>query len=334
MSVSFYFSFLMADNFVFIMNPRLIYVTFLLAVSVLILAAGTRVLLEPDNNIEFKNNLSEYHIFKNNMADLVPQDGFTEYKLATTLFTDYSQKQRLIKLPAGTRMHQNGDGLPAFPEGTILVKTFYYFNDERDHSKGKKIIETRLMILERGKWNVSTYIWNEAQTDAVLAKSTSRKPVEWIDAQGRPMKINYQIPGLNQCGTCHNASNRVMPIGPKLCNLNTGEQLQELQSKGLFDSLDLTSITKMTNWQDSNAPTGKRVRAYLDVNCAHCHSPGGFASKMKLDLHFNVPMEQTGIAMKKKMIINKFRSGQMPKFGTTVVDEKALALISEYLGTL
>jgi uncharacterized repeat protein (TIGR03806 family) len=311
----------------------------MLAIAITILAACTKALLEPENNIVFKTNLSEYNIFKNN---LTPQNGFTGYKLATTLFTDYSQKQRLIKLPPGTKLVQNGDGIPGFPEGTILVKTFYYFNDERDTSKGKKIIETRLLILEAGKWNVATYIWNESQTDAVLAKSASRQRVEWTDAQGNNKSVNYKIPAQNECATCHNASNRVVPIGPKLCNLNIlvekngteVNQLQAMMKDGLLESFDDASITKMADWQDDSAPLDKRVRAYLDVNCAHCHNPAGFASGQKLNLHYNIPIRETGITRKKQTIINKIRNGQMPKLGTTVVDEKALALIRKYFETL
>lgn len=191
------------------------------------------------------------------------------------------------------------------------------------------------LILDAGKWNVATYIWNESQTDAVLAKSASRQRIEYIDAEGKSRSINYQVPALNECATCHNASSRVVPIGPKLCNLNVMvkrngnevNQLQAMMNEGLLESFDHSRITKMADWQDNSAQFDKRVRAYLDVNCAHCHNPAGFASGQKLNLHYNIPLEQTGIAMKSQTIINKIRSGQMPKPGTTVVDEKALALI-------
>src|ERR1700733_1765311 len=123
--------------------------------------------------------LSDYHIYKDNLSNLAPETGFHTYLLATPLFTDYAEKQRLIHLPEGTKMTQTGEGLPDFPDGAMLVKTFYYYNDKRDTTRGRRIIETRLMIRSAGKWSAATYAWNEAQTDATLQKSSSNTNVSW-----------------------------------------------------------------------------------------------------------------------------------------------------------
>ena len=43
----------------------------------------------------------------------------------------------------------------------------------------------------------------------------------------------------------------------------------------------------MPVWSDKTAGTlDERARAYLDVNCAHCHQPGGGASNSGLDLRW------------------------------------------------
>src|SRR5690606_19599625 len=88
-----------------------------------------------------------------------------EYKLNTSLFTDYAHKQRLIALPAGTTMTFDGDGLPMFPDNTVIAKTFFYNIDDRDQSLGKIIIETRILIKINGVWETGDYRWNEDQTD-------------------------------------------------------------------------------------------------------------------------------------------------------------------------
>ena len=60
------------------------------------------------------------------------------FELSTSLFTDYAEKQRLIKLPANTKLIGISDGLPEFPDETVLAKTFYYYVDKSDSTKKKK----------------------------------------------------------------------------------------------------------------------------------------------------------------------------------------------------
>jgi mono/diheme cytochrome c family protein len=38
------------------------------------------------------------------------------------------------------------------------------------------------------------------------------------------------------------------------------------------------------NWMDKNAPLDARARAYLDINCGHCHNPKGAANTTGLTL--------------------------------------------------
>ena len=76
------------------------------------------------------------------MSNLAPSSQFHTYNIASTLFTDYAEKLRLIKIPTGTKLQTNGDGLLQFPDGTVIAKTFYYYNDVSNPSLGKKIIET------------------------------------------------------------------------------------------------------------------------------------------------------------------------------------------------
>jgi hypothetical protein len=46
------------------------------------------------------------------------------YDVATPLFSDYTDKERMISIPPGKKIVITGNGLPQFPEGTILFKTF------------------------------------------------------------------------------------------------------------------------------------------------------------------------------------------------------------------
>lgn len=283
--------------------------------------------------------LSDYNIFTGEPAALNPGNGFHLYELATGLFTDYAEKQRLIKVPANQTLTAVNDGLPQFPNGTILVKTFYYFNDKRNASKGKRIIETRILIKNNGQWMAGTYAWNKEQTDAVLVTGRQKTTVSWIDDKANNKTIAYQIPSAKDCGACHGNNNTIMPIGLKVRNLNRDvsrnntslNQLQYLQDAGIMNAVNPDRFSKLPAWQNDTYSISERVRAYLDVNCAHCHSSTGSCARSDVRFAWEIPMADTRIAAKKDRIANLMAKGRMPRIGTTAVDEEALALIKKYL---
>ncbi len=283
--------------------------------------------------------LSDYNIFTGDPAALTPGNGFHLYELATGLFTDYAEKQRLIKVPASQKINAVNDGLPQFPEGTILAKTFYYFNDKRDVSKGKRIIETRVLIKNNGQWMAGTYVWNKEQSDAVLVTGGQKTAVNWIDESSNNKTISYQIPSAKDCSACHSNNNIIMPIGLKVRNLNRDvvrnntsvNQLQYLQDAGIMNAVSPDRFSKLPAWQNDAYSISDRVRAYLDVNCAHCHSATGSCARADVRFAWEIPMEDTRITAKKDRIVSLMEKGSMPRTGTTVVDEKALALIKKYL---
>jgi len=88
--------------------------------------------------------------------------------LNTPLFSDYAEKLRFVKIPEGKTVAYNLTEVLEFPVGTTLIKTFYYPNDFRDISKGKRLMETRLLIHEASGWKASEYVWNDEQTETVL----------------------------------------------------------------------------------------------------------------------------------------------------------------------
>jgi len=292
--------------------------------------ANTSALLLP--------KLSDYNIFSGGPQALVPGNGFQLYELATGLFTDYAEKQRLIKVPAGTTITVVNDGLPNFPDGTILVKTFYYFNDKREPAKGKRLIETRLLIKNNNQWVAGTYVWNQEQTEAILATSGSNTPVSWIDENATVRKISYRIPGARDCASCHNANNSLIPIGLKVRNLNISvvrnggsiNQLQYLHETRVMNNVNPQQFSRLPAWQNEKYSIQDRVRAYLEVNCAHCHSDAGSCARSAVRFAWEIPLAATGITEKSKRMVSLMAKGRMPRTGTTIVDSVALALIKQY----
>lgn len=299
-------------------------------------------LTEGDPTRQLLPKLSDYPIYEGRPSDLQPARGFVRYELATPLFTDYAEKERLVKVPAGTSIVVTGDGLPQFPDGTMLVKTFFYWNDRRDTSRGRRIIETRVLLKSGDSWLAGTYLWNAEQNTAVLSGSGSRTAVSWIDASGQVRNIKYQVPSARQCASCHRSDKAVVPIGFKTRNLNIDvtrvgasiSQLRYLADKGVIARVDPARLSKLPVWNDGAFTLGERARAYLEVNCAHCHNANGFCSQSKFRPAYELPLNETAIPKKKEKILDLMRSGRMPLLGTTIVHEEGLQLLSAYFKTL
>lgn len=242
--------------------------------------------------------LSEYGFFTGNMADMKPAEGVLPYELATPLFSDYAYKARFVKLPEGSAPAPfNDEDVFDFPVGTVLIKTFYYPYDMRDETKGRRLMETRLLVHETTGWKALPYIWNEEQTEATLEIAGGRKEVTWVHTDGSKRNLNYVIPNMNQCKGCHIKNGSMTPIGPKARYLNhdfgfsdgTQNQLVKWHHEGILASLpDVATISKVPTWGDANSGSlNDRARAYLEINCAHCHRAGAPAntSGLLLDWH-------------------------------------------------
>jgi uncharacterized repeat protein (TIGR03806 family) len=250
---------------------------------------------KPDPYFQFHENLSEYNFFKGELNQLQPANGILPYDLNTPLFTDYAEKARFIKLPAGKKISYNSTAEFEMPLGTVLIKNFYYYNDVRKPELGRRIIETRLLANMQDGWHTYQYIWNEEQTEAVFEPIGDVTTVEYIDATGKKIKADYVVPNQPQCKGCHNRNDTIVPIGIAARHLNGDytytsgrkNQLQHWQQLGIID-LPTTTIPSNAVWNNEQSGTlNDRARAYLDINCGHCHNPSGPAntSGLLLDIH-------------------------------------------------
>ncbi|WP_425077764.1 fibronectin type III domain-containing protein [Psychroserpens sp. S379A] len=293
---------------------------------------------------ELRPTLSELNLFSGALGDLNPSSKTFEYDLNTKLFTDYASKQRLIALPEGETMTYTGDGLPLFPDNTVIAKTFYYNNNETDLSQGKNIIETRILLKTNGVWELGNYKWNDAQTEATLDTDGAVVPVTWINTNGESQSVDYKIPSNTDCFTCHSNNSQVAVIGPKLrtlnFNVNGSNQLQALIDNNMLEGLtDPNTVSVLPNWEDESLGLERRARAYIDINCAHCHIEGGFcAEQSNLRLAYETPYEESNIYQKRNSIEARIQNNipeyGMPLIGTTIIHDEGVALLLDYLSSL
>lgn len=258
-------------------------------------------------------SLADWNLFDLRDGVLAPNDGVVPYELNTPLFTDYAHKLRTVWMPKGVAAKYNGEEGFDFPVGTILSKTFYYprlpgedvASDRVMRSEDKtgalpggrltldqvRLIETRLLVRRQDGWVALPYVWNAAQTEARLMRGGSLVKLSLVDAEGSEAAI-YAVPDQNQCAGCHASnlrSKELHALGPTARNLNrdtvylaadggesTGNQLEYWQAAGMLEGAPAPDqAPRMAVWNDEAAPLDARARAYLDTNCAHCHSPRG-----------------------------------------------------------
>ena len=315
-----------------------------------------------NNNPHYK--LSEYNFFEGNLRELIPTYGVIPYDLISPLFTDYAKKKRFIWIPNGVTANYVNDHTPIdFPEGTILIKNFYYNTIQPNNTT--KIIETRLMFKKADGWDFANYVWNDEQTEAFFTNQPSTTNITWLE--GESLKsTNYRIPSRAECFTCHNQLDNPTPIGTKPQNLNKDyqyndgviNQIRYLKQRGYFNPNFPEDINSSISWNDNTQPIEARVRSYLDINCAHCHSDDGHCNyrPMRFEYQLTNNTENIGVCVEPdtqfipnsyivtpnniELSILHFRisttdeSFRMPLLGRTINHVEGIALVEEWINSL
>lgn len=240
--------------------------------------------------------LSDYQLFESNGNPRVSATDGRLYDLNTPLFSDYTTKYRHLHLPRGAVATYSEYEVLDFPVGTILSKTFAAPLKAMETERTDILLETRLLLRRRDGWEALTYLWDEKATEATLSLDGASRSISMIDHSGNQQKIMYQIPSQDDCATCH-GERQLVPIGPTARSLNVGElddmstssnQLARWARDGILSKMPDSSrdLPRIVPWDDQRGDLTLRARGYLDVNCAHCHSPTGsaYSSGLLLDI--------------------------------------------------
>ena len=304
--------------------------------------------------------LADYGFFRDAAAD-TPATGVVPYDLINPLFSDHAIKHRFVYVPKGKSADYSEDSVIDFPVGSALIKTFAFAPDLRAPGVREYKVETRVLIHKTDGWAAFPYIWNAEGTEAVYAPAGGRQAISVVGPLGAPLAIDYAIPNKNQCKTCHQDGDAVLPIGPKARNLNHDgpagvNQIADWQARGLLAGVpdDVPAVPAIS---DISLPVAARARAYLDINCAHCHKAAGSASnsglwlgigetspvKLGLGKHPTAAGRGSGgityvIAPgdpDHSILAHRMKSSEagvaMPELGRSVIDDDGVALVRAWI---
>jgi len=337
--------------------------------------------------------LSDWGLFINTQQTLSLNQEVHVYDLSTPLFTDYAQKLRTVWIPPGAQAQYSNDDIFSFPVGSIISKTFYYpidantqqvklsegslfgFKDNTLQHQQVRLLETRILIHQPEGWQAIPYVWNQDQDEAFYAPGG-----DWIelnvqqdsDVVTQSSSLDYIVPDANQCAGCHasnHSTGEPLPIGPKARYLNTSfsygatemNQLDYWQQQGLLNDVpEQNRRPQAVVWNTESYDIEQRTRAYLDINCAHCHNTQGPADTSGLFLDwFNQDPRSLGLC-KPPVAAGKGSGGyryaivpgaahesilhyrmlstdpgqMMPELGRSLVHQQGLALIAEWINQL
>lgn len=364
-------------------------VTLFAAAFVLLLAACTRQPGPVQFHAEgYPATLDDWHVVYRDGDRLALNAGVVPFDLNTPLFSDYAHKLRTVWMPKGSAAKYAPREAFDFPVGTILSKTFYYpkaegdavvrtYDESRDRSgegldlRNVRMVETRLLVRRKQGWTALAYVWNREQTEARLMRTGDSIDLSLVADDGSRKDFSYQVPDQNQCAGCHasnNTTRAIQPLGPKARHLNrdyayaggSENQLRHWTKLGYLEGAPATGVPRNVNWRDAaRASLDDRARAYLDVNCGHCHNARGPAdtSGLLLDVGEHAPRHlgwcKPPIAAGKgtggrrygivpgdpdaSILAYRMQSDDpsemMPELGRSVAHEEGVALIRDWIAS-
>ena len=310
---------------------------------------------------EFPRRLSETGLFAST-ARHAPAPGVVPYELNAGVWSDGAHARRLLAIAGrqNVTVDSANDDRWILPDGSAVVRTL-----EIGASPSPRRVETQLMYREQGSWRFYTYAWNEAQTDAELVPEAGEtRPVPGI--AGR----TWRYSGRSECVICHTTQTH-FTIGLSTAQLNRNadfsalgrpveNQIAVLADVGLLKSAPAgvsTEWPRLSAPEDGTQPLELRARAYLEINCAHCHRPNGVGGRATFQLVASLPLSKTGLLDRPPLVPllgphSKFitpgapgsseilhrltlkEGGRMPLLGSERTDEEGVRLIREWIEQL
>jgi putative heme-binding domain-containing protein len=279
-------------------------------------------------NSNFPTKLSETGLFSN-VKEQTPALGVSSFAPNARQWLDGAHARWYIALPGTSSVAINDRPRPLagqvfwhnfkmhFPPGAVLVKTIELDVLEGEREVRRKI-ETQILHFDGEDWRGYTYAWRDDQTDADLVpadggeKTVTIKP--WFARIEKRERV-WTYHSRNQCLSCHNAwaeyalaFNIAQLNNSRVCGEDDISQLVGMSYDGLIRRVGQNDKPlslyndELLKKEPIVADIGggiysleERARAYLHVNCAHCHRFGGGGGQVVLELEHNKPLKEMGI---------------------------------------
>lgn len=325
-------------------------------------------------NQEFPRKLSQTGLFAS-VRKHEPAAGVISYSINAEPWADHTIADRFLALPGSSQLGvysksnaQQGffEGNWAFPTDGVLAKTISLDLRQGDPASRRRI-ETQVLHFDGSAWQAYNYIWNEEQTDAVLAGrqgSDRTFTVQDPAAPGGKRQQRWHHASRTECILCHTARGGSI-YGFTIDQVNrdhdygavTDNQLRTLAHIGLFSKPLAEKLPVLPDPGDPAADLEKRARAYLHINCATCHRRGG-GGTAHMDIRYALTLDKSNLlgarptqgtfGMYGARVLapaDPFRSvllyrmaklgrGRMPHFGSQVVDRDGLQLVHDWIASL
>lgn len=331
--------------------------------------AGTihRLIANPhkDQPITFPRKLSESGLFSS-FEPLTPAAGVVPYTINAEPWADFATTERHLAIP------ESGTINPAvpqwkYPKDSVFVKTLSLpIVDGK--SKSLRKVETQILHFDGAEWMPYTYQWNDQQTDATLLGAIGSERILSVDDPlnpGTARQQSWRFSSRAECQRCHNKWSGPV-LGFSAVQLEhsaqnpaaSPSQLKTLISLGLMEKPKVPSeFPALVNPRDGSADLTARARAYLQVNCAHCHrlhAGGAVLSHM----HHDLPLEKTNMigvrptqgtfGIHAAQVIapgdpfrsvlyyrmSKLGNGRMPHLGSSELDHEGITLVHDWIRQL
>ncbi len=194
------------------------------------------------------------------------------YEPGYPLWSDGGEKFRSFVLPAGTTIDATDPDNYVFPVGTLLFKTFSFKTPSSPHTSIP--VETRLLRLNEGGWELAAYAWDDDATDATLLDLKRSQARDVLTDTGEVAQ--HAIPSRLECRQCHESSTS------EVLGIN---ELQLAKSGSLHRAAPSISPAPSEPFRTlpEHGPLTTAVLGYFVGNCVHCHNgTNGAASSFDL----------------------------------------------------